>query len=70
VLRARGLRGGIGLDALVRLCRALDAADGDQTAAQLAVLRKVVERRRKALADLDAQLAAMPTERTHAEALP
>ncbi len=61
---------GIGLDALVRLCRALDAADGDQTTAQLAVLRQVVERRREALADLDAQMAAMPTERTHAEALP
>ena len=61
---------GIGLDALGRLCRALDAADGDQTAAQLAVLRQVVERRREALADLDAQMAAMPTERTHAKALP
>ena len=29
---------GIGLDALARLCRALDAADGAQAAAQLAVL--------------------------------
>ncbi|WP_269813212.1 mercury resistance co-regulator MerD [Salmonella enterica] len=28
---------GIGLDALARLCRALDAADGAQAAAQLAV---------------------------------
>ncbi len=28
---------GIGLDALARLCRALDAADGDEAAAQLAV---------------------------------
>ena len=27
---------GIGLDALARLCRALDAADGDEAAAQLA----------------------------------
>ena len=30
---------GIGLDALARLCRALDAADGDEAAAQLAVRR-------------------------------
>ncbi len=37
---------GIGLDALARLCRALDAADGAQAAAQLAVLRQLVERRR------------------------
>ncbi len=35
---------GIGLDALARLCRALDAADGAQAAAQLAVLRQLVER--------------------------
>ncbi|GEM_PF-307276 len=35
---------GIGLDALARLCRALDAADGDEAAAQLAVLRQFVER--------------------------
>ncbi len=31
---------GIGLDALARLCRALDAADGDGASAQLAVLRQ------------------------------
>ncbi|EBB4161098.1 mercury resistance co-regulator MerD [Salmonella enterica] len=53
---------GIGLDALARLCRALDAADGDEAAAQLAVLRQFVERRREALADLEVQLATMPTE--------
>lgn len=51
---------GIGLDALARLCRALDAADGDGAAAQLAVLRQLVERRREALASLEMQLAAMP----------
>ena len=56
---------GIGLDAL-----ALDAADGAQAAAQLAVLRQLVERRRAALAHLDAQLASMPAERAHEEALP
>ena len=57
---------GIGLDALARLCR----ADGAQAAAQLAVLRQLVERRRAALAHLDAQLASMPAERAHEEALP
>ena len=58
---------GIGLDALARLCRALDAADGDERA-QLAVLRQFVERRREALADLEVQLATMPTEPAqHAE---
>lgn len=67
---------GIGLDALARLCRALDAADGDEAdgdeaAAQLAVLRQFVERRREALADLEVQLATMPTEPAqHAESLP
>jgi MerR family mercuric resistance operon transcriptional regulator len=62
---------GIGLGALARLCRALDAADGDETAAQLAVLRQLVERRREALADLEAQLVAMPTAPAqHAESLP
>ena len=50
---------GIGLDALARLCRALDAADGDEAAAQLAVLRQFVERRREALADLEVQLAEL-----------
>lgn len=55
---------------LARLCRALDAADGAQAAAQLAVLRQLVERRRAALAHLDAQLASMPAERAHEEALP
>src|SRR3546814_2519353 len=52
---------GIGLGALARLCRALDAANCDETAAQLAVLRQFVERRREALANLEVQLAAMPT---------
>ncbi len=62
---------GIGLDALARLCRALDAADGDKAASQLAELRRFVERRREALASLEVQLAAMPTEPTlHAESLP
>jgi MerR family mercuric resistance operon transcriptional regulator len=66
--------GGYGLfddAALQRLCRALDAADGDEAAAQLAVLRQFVERRREALADLEVQLATMPTEPAqHAESLP
>ncbi|MBU6494690.1 MAG: transcriptional regulator MerD, partial [Burkholderiales bacterium] len=53
---------GIGLGALARLCRALDAADGDGAAAQLAVLHQLVERRREALASLEMQLAAMPIE--------
>jgi len=61
---------GIGLDALVRLCRALETAHGDQAAAQLAVLRQFVERRREALADLDVQLASLPTEPAqHVESL-
>lgn len=70
VLRARGLRGGYRPRCPARLCRALDAADGAQAAAQLAVLRQLVERRRAALAHLDAQLASMPAERAHEEALP
>ncbi|WPC67599.1 mercury resistance co-regulator MerD [Rhodoferax ferrireducens] len=62
---------GIGLDALARLCRALDAAGGNKASAQLAVLRQLVERRREALASLEVQLAAMPTEPAqHAESLP
>jgi MerR family mercuric resistance operon transcriptional regulator len=62
---------GIGLDALARLCRALDAADGDEAAAQLAMLRQFVERRREALADLEVQLSTLPTEPSqHAESLP
>lgn len=65
------VRAGIGLDALARLCRALDAADGDEAAAQLALLRQFVERRREALADLEVQLATLPTEPAqHAESLP
>ena len=51
--------------------RALDAANCDETAAQLAVLRQFVERRREALANLEVQLAAMPTAPAqHAESLP
>jgi len=54
---------GIGLGAL--------AANCDETAAQLAVLRQFVERRREALANLEVQLAAMPTAPAqHAESLP
>jgi len=61
----------IGLDALARLFRALDAADGGEAATQLAVLRQFVERRREALADLEAQLATLPTEPAqHTESLP
>ena len=48
-----------------------DAADGDEAAAQLALLRQFVERRREALADLEVQLATLPTEPAqHAESLP
>ena len=65
------LDAGVSLDALARLCRALDAADGDEAAAQLALLRQFVERRREALADLEVQLAPLPTEPAqHAESLP
>lgn len=70
VVRA-AFEAGIGLDASARLCRALDAVNGTQAAAQrLAALRQLVERRREALADLDAQLAVMPTERACEETLP
>ena len=62
---------GIGLGTLARLCRALDAVNCDETAAQLAVLRQFVERRREALANLEVQLDAMPTAPAqHAESLP
>ncbi|EQL42853.1 hypothetical protein M770_34370 (plasmid) [Pseudomonas aeruginosa VRFPA03] len=44
---------------------------GDEAAAQLALLRQFVERRREALADLEVQLATLPTEPAqHAESLP
>ena len=67
----RAPQASIGLDALARLCRALDAADGDEAASQLAELSQFVERRRKALADLEVQLATLPTEPAqHAESLP
>mgnify|MGYP003385560506 CR=1 FL=1 len=56
---------GIGLDTLTRLCRALDAADGDDAAAQLADVGQLVECRRRALADLEVQLAAQLTELAH-----
>lgn len=39
---------GISLDMLTRLCRALDAADGDEAVALLTNLRQLVERRRQA----------------------
>ncbi|WFC40267.1 mercuric resistance transcriptional repressor MerD [Pseudoxanthomonas sp. SE1] len=62
---------GIGLDVLARLCRALDAADGADAVAQLAGLRQQLERRRESLADLEAQLAAMPAEPAYpAESVP
>ena len=65
------LRAVTGLDAWGGLCRGLDAADGEGGAVQLAVLRQLVERRREALASLEMQLAAMPTEPAqHAESLP
>jgi len=49
----------------------LDAADADEAAAQLAVLHQFVERRREALADLEMQLATMPSAPAqHAESLP
>ena len=47
---------GIGLDMLTRLCRALDAADGDEAMVHLADLRQLVECRRQALTDLEVQL--------------
>jgi MerR family mercuric resistance operon transcriptional regulator len=61
---------GIGLDAGAAVPGA-GCADGGEAAAQLAVLRQFVERRREALADLEAQLATLPTEPAqHAESLP
>ncbi|KSW27508.1 MULTISPECIES: mercury resistance co-regulator MerD [unclassified Pseudomonas] len=53
---------GIGLDILTRLCRALDVANGDEAVARLAELRHLVERRRQALTDLEAQLTFQLTE--------
>lgn len=53
---------GIDLDTLTRLCRARDATDGDEAAARLVALRERVERRRHALADLQAQLDSQLTE--------
>lgn len=61
---------GIGLDALRRLCRALDAADGDGTAAHLTAIRLRVKRRRQLLADLEAQLALLPSARERAASRP
>ncbi|KGC11513.1 mercuric resistance transcriptional repressor protein MerD [Burkholderia gladioli] len=62
---------GIGLDVLARLCRALDAANRNEAASQLAVLHQFVERRREALDNLEVQLAAIPTELAqHAESFP
>lgn len=53
------LEAGIGLDLLTRLCRALDTADGEEASARLADLCRLVERRRLALAKLDAQLSEL-----------
>lgn len=53
---------GIGLSTLTRLCRALDGADGDEAAARLVELYQLVECRRQALADLQAQLDSQLTE--------
>lgn len=61
---------GVGLNALARLCRALDAEDGEGAAMHLAELRQLIACRREALAGLDEQLAAMPAERAHEETLP
>lgn len=64
------LAAGIGLDTVTRLCRALDAADSDEVADHVARLRRLVEQRRVALADLEAQLAAQAIELRHAEVSP
>lgn len=56
---------GIGLDLLARLYRALDAADGDETAAHLADLSQCVERRRQALVKLEAQLTELARDTTN-----
>jgi len=56
---------GIGLDMLTRLCRALDAAGDDEAVVHLANLLQLVERRRQALADLEAQLTFQLTELAH-----
>ena len=53
---------GIGLDKLTRLCRALDAEDGDDSAAHLVNVGQLVECRRRALFDLELQLAAELTK--------
>ncbi|GHL51076.1 transcriptional regulator [Escherichia coli] len=53
-----------------RGCRALDAADGAQAAAQLPCCASWSSGGARALAHLDAQLASMPAERAHEEALP
>lgn len=60
--------GGYGLfdaEVLQRLCfvrAALDASDGDETAARLADLCQLVEHRRQALAHLEAQLTTLTHE--------
>ena len=65
------LAAGIGLDAVTRLCRALDAADGAEAAERVAHLRRLVEQRCRALADLELQLAAQAHElERHAEVSP
>ncbi|VEC46360.1 Mercuric resistance operon coregulator [Klebsiella aerogenes] len=62
---------GIGLDALARLCRALDAADGDEAAAQLGRSAPVRRASARSVGRSGVQLATMPTEPAqHAESLP
>ncbi|KKL87731.1 hypothetical protein LCGC14_1931790 [marine sediment metagenome] len=56
---------GIGLDTLTRLCRALDAEDVDDSAAHLVNVGQLVECRRRALFDLELQLAAQLTKLAH-----
>ena len=53
------LEAGIGLDLLMRLCRALDTADGDEASARLADLGHFVERPRQALVNLETQLTEL-----------
>jgi MerR family mercuric resistance operon transcriptional regulator len=50
---------------LTRLCRALDAAGDDEAVVHLANLLQLLERRRQALADLEAQLTFQLTELAH-----
>jgi MerR family mercuric resistance operon transcriptional regulator len=49
---------GSGLDIIPRLCKASDAADGNDAVDLMVQLRRLVARRRLAHDDLEAQLAA------------